>query len=67
MERIEAMETREMPHPKHGDHLCYLENIGYIKDHFEEYKELVRNARYVCRNCGRSAVNEDSLCKPDKL
>ena len=31
----------EMPHPHHEEHLCLLQNIGYMKSNFEAYKKLV--------------------------
>jgi hypothetical protein len=61
------MKNPEMPHPKHDEHLCYLENMGFIANHFNDYKELVRNAKFVCQNCGRSAAREENLCKPEKI
>jgi hypothetical protein len=61
------MQKPEMPHPKHDEHLCYLQNVGFLDDHLDIYKELIKNARFVCRNCGRSAANEVNLCKPEKF
>ena len=61
------MKNPELPHPKHGEHLCYLENMGYVANNLKEYKELVRNAKFVCQNCGRSAASETSLCRPDPI
>ncbi len=34
---------------------------------FETIKDRVRNARFICRNCGRAAANEQDLCNPEKL
>jgi hypothetical protein len=59
-------ETR-MPHPNHEKHLCYLENIGYLDSYPEAYKELVRDAKYMCRVCGRAAASKESLCAPERL
>ena len=56
-----------MPHHGHEKHLCYLNNLEFQKSFAEEYKELVRNAKFYCENCGRAAVNEKNLCKPVKL
>ena len=61
------MAEKKMPHPYHEEHLCYLQNIGFIESNREEYKTLVRNAKHVCTNCGRSAADEKNLCKPEKL
>jgi hypothetical protein len=38
-----------------------------LKERFEEYRKLVMNARYVCRNCGRSSKEDRFLCKPADL
>jgi hypothetical protein len=61
------MNNVRMPHPGHEKHLCYLQNLGYVKDHLDEYKELVKNGNYVCRACGRVAAIEGSLFVPEKL
>lgn len=57
----------KMPHPGHDKHLCFLDNIGYVKSNLETYKELVRQPKYVCKNCGRVATDEQNLCKPEQL
>ena len=37
----------------------------YVKlPQLEEYKEWVREPRYVCRKCGMVARREKDLCKP---
>jgi len=52
-----------------GDNtLCeLLEDKKYLKKHFEDYKELVRDARFICKKCARVAHKEKHLCKPTKL
>ena len=57
----------EMPHPEHEKHLCYLENVGYVKTNLEEYKKLVKEAKFVCKQCGRAAAAEENICYPEKL
>jgi hypothetical protein len=61
------MAEPKMPHPAHEQHLCYLQNLGYVESNLEDYKKLVKNPQYVCKNCGRAAANEKNLCKPEKL
>jgi hypothetical protein len=61
------MKNPQMPHVKHDEHLCYLQNMGYVENYFNDYKELIRNAKFVCKNCGRSAANQENLCKPEKI
>jgi hypothetical protein len=61
------MKNPEMPHLRHDEHLCYLENMGYLVSYLNDYKKLVKNARFVCKKCGRSASNEANLCEPEKM
>jgi hypothetical protein len=66
----------KMPHPEHEEHLCFLENIGYLRspelleigvDRKEEYKRLVRKPKFFCRKCGRTGAHGKNLCEPEKL
>jgi hypothetical protein len=61
------MEKPKMPHPKHDKHLCYLVNMGYIKSSLEDYKKLIKDAKFVCKTCGRSADSKEALCWPVKI
>jgi hypothetical protein len=61
------MNAKTMPHPNHEKHLCYLDETGYIDQFPEAFKELIRGARYMCRACGRSAADKQSLCVPERL
>lgn len=45
------------------NHLCQIilgRDLGRIK-------ELVKNARYFCKNCGRAAHDKGNLCNPSKI
>ncbi len=66
----------KMPHAEHEEHLCFLENIGYLGspelleigvDRREEYKRLVRKPKFFCKKCGRAAAHGKNLCEPEKL
>jgi len=61
------MADKEMPHPGHEEHLCYLQNIGFLLKNWTEYKKLVKNAKYICRACGRVAASAENLCDPEEL
>jgi hypothetical protein len=61
------METPAIPHAMHDEHLCYLVNMGYIESNLKDYKELVKDAKFVCKKCGRSADSDENLCQPHKL
>ena len=51
----------------HEQHLCYLMYEGYHYTNREEYKKLVKDAGYICQNCGRTAASDINLCAPTKL
>ena len=38
----------KMPHWGHDEHLCLLENVGYLRVSFEDYKKLVEGGRFIC-------------------
>lgn len=57
----------KMPHEGHEEHLCLLQNTGYLNTNLEDYKRLVKNPGYICKGCGRTAASEKSLCAPEKL
>lgn len=61
------MGDAKMPHEGHDKHLCYLQNVGFVESNISEYKDLVKNAQYVCKGCGRAAASDRNLCKPEKL
>ena len=61
------MGKASMPHAGHNKHLCYLNNLGFQMSNPKEYKELVKDGRFLCKICGRVAASEKSLCKPVAL
>ncbi len=61
------MTEAKMPHQGHEQHLCYLENMGYLDQFPEAWRELVRKGRYLCRTCGRVAASKENLCVPELL
>ncbi len=61
------MKKVKMPCAMHDEHLCYLINMGYIESSFSDYKALVKDAKFVCKKCGRSANAKESLCRPAKI
>ncbi|MCX8117596.1 MAG: hypothetical protein N3G78_06690 [Desulfobacterota bacterium] len=52
-----------VPHEGHERHLCELRKSMTQ----EEYKELIRDAKYFCQHCGRAAARGENLCFPEKL
>ena len=61
------MEEIKMPHLAHEEHLCLLENVGYLKSSLEDYKSLVRTPKFICKSCGRAAADQKNLCDPERL
>ena len=61
------MDNVKMPHNGHDKHLCYLTNLGFMVESPQDYMKLVRDANYICKQCGRAANSPDNLCKPMKL
>ena len=61
------MTQEEMPHPGHDRHLCWLTGLGFQVQQSEEYKDLVRDGKFMCKGCGRVAADGSSLCEPEKL
>ena len=55
------------PHKGHGKHLCVAHVMNYIQTNLADYKQLVRNGKYVCKQCGRVGASADYLCDPDTL
>ena len=54
-------------HYGHEAHLCMAKATGFIANNLDEYKDYVRSAKFVCKNCGRAAASEGNLCEPDAL
>jgi hypothetical protein len=46
--------------------LCKWKKDDY-EDKFDELKDIVKGAKYVCLKCGRSAKTKKALCKPEPL
>lgn len=47
--------------------LCTLVKNGFHKDHRAEFKDLLRDSKYMCKKCGRAAAKSKCLCKSIKL
>ena len=52
---------------QHIDHLCKLIAQGMHQRHPEEYRGLVSDPQFVCKNCGRVANQKTRLCNPVAL
>jgi hypothetical protein len=47
--------------------LCALQEEGFIEANTVAFKKLIQPAAHFCKNCGRSAVSDKNLCKPEKF
>ena len=63
----ELLQGAPMPHEGHQYHLWYLQNTGFVQKNLEDYKKIVKNAKFVCKNCGRVAARRENLCAPVAL
>ena len=49
--------------PNHEGHICVLASKG----EFEEIKQITKDPKFICFNCGRVANSQDNLCNPMPL
>jgi len=47
----------------HTGHLCVLVS----KEKFDDIRELVKDPKFICFNCGRVADSDRHLCNPMPL
>jgi hypothetical protein len=55
-----AMMSEPVCKGEHSGHLCVLASCG----NFDQIKELTKNPKYICFNCGRVANSDEHLCNP---
>jgi hypothetical protein len=67
LKEVKSMARVKMPYPLAHRHLCFLEDAGFMRPFFEEYKGLVKNSKFVCTKCGRTAAKGENLCTPEEL
>ena len=73
MEEVETLQNESKSHntrcksESHDKHLCCLVFNGALSGNAAKYKELVKNAEFVCLYCGRTAKSFENLCVPEKL
>jgi hypothetical protein len=46
-----------------ANHLCRI----VIQGDFGRVKEIVRDAQFYCKKCGRAARLEENLCDPSRI
>ncbi len=52
--------------PDSDEKVCSINDLD-DQGEIDRLKSFVRNSRYVCSTCGRSAANADNLCSPETL
>jgi len=55
----------KMSHIGHQKHLCYLAESGDCS--LDDIKLLVKDSKFICRVCGRTAAAEENLYEPIPL
>jgi len=48
----------------HERHMCML---VAKRTSVEELKRLVKDAKYICRNCGRAVADPTNVCAPEEI
>ena len=61
----DSMSDRKAPHIGHRHHLCFMTESGEYS--LERIKDLVKDAKFMCRKCGRVAGREENVCEPVPL
>jgi len=51
-------------HCREPDHLC---RVVARQGDSDKVRRLIRDARFICRTCGRTARSSEHLCKPATL
>ena len=62
-----AKSYKECKSDEHTKHLCHFISSGHHVNNEEDYKDLIKEPRYKCYNCGHTANIKQSLCHPLKL
>jgi hypothetical protein len=50
-----------------GKKLCVLVEEGSHTEDPKAYRELLRDAKHMCKKCGRAAAKSKYLCKSTKI
>jgi hypothetical protein len=51
----------------HSEHLCYFISQGFHLTDEQEFRALIKDAKYRCNHCGRHAKSDANLCVPVPL
>jgi hypothetical protein len=58
---------KECKSDEHTKHLCKFVSYGYHVNNEADYQGLIKEPRYKCNFCGRTANLGESLCNPTEL
>jgi len=67
MEEVKIPHNTKCKSESHDKHLCCMVSRGALRSEAAKYKELVKDAEFICLYCGRSAKDIESLCVPERL
>jgi hypothetical protein len=67
MKRQNVLQKIECHSDAHTKHLCYIVSQGFHLSDEAEYKMMVKEPQFKCKQCGRVAKSDNNLCKPINL
>lgn len=47
--------------------VCKICKGKFVQDNLDKYIEMVKDAEYVCKKCGRVAKDKKNICKPKNM
>jgi len=58
------MSEQKHSESEHGDKvICEIDFSSDLG--LQELKTLIKDSKFVCKDCGRAASSEESLCRPE--
>ena len=63
MNKKNALKCKNPQDCHEENHMCRI----IIRKDLGRIKELVKDAQFFCKNCGRAAHDKGNLCNPSKL
>ena len=62
----EFMDEDEEFNVEYDEKICTISGVGDEID-LDRLRSLIKDSRYICSNCGRSASSAGNLCAPERL
>jgi len=67
MAMVTIQPNRECSTDTHTEHLCYMMSQGFHLTNEQEYTALIKEPKFRCKHCGRTAKSDANLCVPVPL